>query len=303
MLVPGGVFPGLSAPLAHLLGGILVVSQEAAAGAAGDDLVSVKGDDVVFSKGTGLPSLIACTQGLRRILHQDRGVLLDHRIQLVNFARGTVQVGNHHDSSIRVNFKCLLQCRRIHVPRIVLRVDKHRLAALVDHGIDCSIEGHVGAENLLPFQRTMPHLGYAIGLDARQLHRQMQRCRACCQRHGVFAADLLADQPLRLVNIFAHSGHPVGVVCLTHVFQLCPMHGRAAEPDLTFKFGKSVCFCKHMPCLPLIKMLKGFNTRLLYLKHVHIAIAKTHTEKKLPEMSGGFVESLRNMLRFWKSRV
>ena len=101
----------------------------------------------------------------------------------------------------------------IHVPRLALRVDEDRSRFFVNHWIDGRGERHVGAEDLV------------AGLDAGELHAEMEGGSPAGQCDGVFAADLLRDLLFDRVDVRSDGGHPVGLEGLLHVGQLGAVHG------------------------------------------------------------------------------
>lgn len=223
MLIPGSIFPGLGRPFPYLVGSLPIIGQQHAAGRTGDDLISVKGNGVISAKGTGLSSFISGSQRFRRVLDEDGAVTVADIPDSFDLARRPVEMGEYHHLHLRIYFESLFQCFRIHIPGVVLRIDEHRHAALVDHRVHCSVKGHIGTE-------------YFISrLYLRQLHRHMKSSRAGRQRHPMAAAGFFAGQPFRFFDIFSYRGHPVGFVGFFYVVQFRPVHRRRAEPDLLFK--------------------------------------------------------------------
>ena len=55
----------------------------------------------------------------------------------------TVQVGHDHQLDFGIERKRLFQRDRIHVPAVGLCVDEYRHAALIDHGVERGVKGHV----------------------------------------------------------------------------------------------------------------------------------------------------------------
>ena len=163
MLVPRCCIPGLRGPLPGLLRCFLIIRQQHSPGTAGNDLVAVEGDDVVFAEAAGHLSLVYSTQRLCRVLNQHCTVLVADRLDFIQLRRCTVQVGNDDRLSLRIQFKALLQCFRIHVPGLILTVHKYSNALFIRNRIHRCAEGHIGAQHII------------TGTDSGKLYRQMDR--------------------------------------------------------------------------------------------------------------------------------
>ena len=55
-------------------------------------------------------------------------------------------MGNDNQFHFRIGLKGLFQSDGIHIPGVVLRIDKNGDSSLIDHGIYSGIKGHVRAE-------------------------------------------------------------------------------------------------------------------------------------------------------------
>ena len=232
VLVPGCGFAALGAPLAHLLGVFLAVGEEHSAAGTGDDLVAVKADGAEVAEISGLLALVACAEAFGGVLDEERIVLFADVADFVDLGRGSVEVHEYHQAHVRVNFKSLFEGDRIHVPRLVFGIDEHGLAVLVGDGVHGSVERHVAAEHLVSAERTFARLGHAVERFASELCAEVECCRACGERDGVLAADLLGGESFDLVDVSADGAHPVGFVSLGDVLDFVAVHCWAREPDL-----------------------------------------------------------------------
>ena len=223
VLIPGSVLTALGGPLSGLVGGFQVIGQQHTAGRTGDDLIAVEGDDTQIAEGAGLPTLVGCAHGLSSILNEDRAVTVADGTDLIHLAGDTVKVCHHHKLHIGVQFKSLLQSHGVHVPGVVLGIDKDRHSALVDHGVNGCCKGHIGAEDLVP------------RLHARQFHAKMQRSCTGRQRHRILAAQLFRHDSLHLVDILANGGHPVGLISFLHILQFFSVHSGRRQPYFIFQ--------------------------------------------------------------------
>lgn len=232
VLVPRGGLAALGAPLAHLLGVVLAVGEEHAAATAGDNLVSVEADGAVVAKVAGLLALVACTEAFGGVFDKEGVVFLADGADFINTGRGSVEVYEYHQAHVRVNFECLFEGDRVHVPRLVFGVDEHCLAVLVGDGVHGGVERHVAAEHFVSAERAFARLGHAVKGFASKFCAEMEGCGAGRECDGVFAADLLSGEPFDFVDVRADGAHPVGFVSLGDKLDLVAVHSRAREPDL-----------------------------------------------------------------------
>ena len=253
VLVPGGGLAGLRAPLAHLLGVFPAVGEEHAAARAGDDLVAVEADGAVVAELAGLYALVGGAKALGGVFDKEGAVLFADGADFVDLAGRSVQVDEHHQAHVGIDFKSFFECSRVHVPGIVLGVDEHGLAVLVGDGIDRRVEGHVAAEYLAATQSPLAQLGHTVEGLARELGAEVQRSSARGKRDGVLAAHLLGGDSFQLVDVRADGAHPIGFVGLGHVLDFVTVHRGTAEPDFLFETGhiNSLFFAKYKiisPC-------------------------------------------------------
>ena len=143
VLIPRGVFPGLGCPLPGAVGVLKGVGQKAAAGRAGDDLVAVVGDGGVVSEAAALLAVDCGAHGLGGVLDEQRAVFFADALDLLHLGGEAVEVGHDHQLHLGIERKRLLQRDGVHVPAVRLGVDKDGDAALVDHGVQRGVKGHV----------------------------------------------------------------------------------------------------------------------------------------------------------------
>ena len=214
VLVPWGGLARLRGPFASLLRSGLVVGQQHAAGRARDDLVSVEGDGVVFAERACLAALVGRAEALGGVLYQRRAMLFANGADIIKLGRRAVEVRENDDLRLRMELEGLFERDGIHVPCLAFRVDEDGRGFFVNDGIDGRGERHVGAEDLV------------AGLDACELHAEVEGSRPAGQRDGAFTADLLRDLLFDRVDVRADGGHPVGLEGLLHVGQFGAVHRR-----------------------------------------------------------------------------
>ena len=230
VLIPRRGVAGLRGPFPRLFGGELVVGQQHAARRARDDLVAVEGDGVELAERACLAALVGRAEALGGVLYERRAVLFADGENLVEARRRAVEIRENDDLRLRMELERHLQCDGIHVPRLPLRVDEDGGALFIDDRIDGRRERHVGTKH------------FVAGLDAGELHAEVQRCRPTGQRDGVTAADLLRDLLLDRVDVRPDGGHPVGLERLLHVGQLRAVHGGGGKINLSqFTIHNSQC--------------------------------------------------------------
>ncbi len=232
VLVPRGGLATLGAPLAHLFCVFLAVGKEHAAARAGDNLVSVEADGAVVAKVAGLLALVACAEAFGGVFDEEGVMLFADGADFVNASRGSVEVHEYHQAHVRVNFECLFEGDRVHVPRLVFCVDKHSLAVLVGDGVHGGVERHVAAEHFVSAERTFARLGHAVERFASEFCAEMEGCSAGRERDSILATDLLGSESFDLVDVRADGAHPVGFVSFSDVLDFVAVHCRAREPDL-----------------------------------------------------------------------
>ena len=143
VLIPRGVFTGLRRPLPGAVGVLKGVGQETPAGRAGDDLVAVVGDGGVVAEAAALAAVEGSPHGLGCVLNEQRTVFFADALDLVHLGGEAVEMGHDHQLDFGIERKRLFQRDRIHVPAVGLCVDEYRHAALVDHGVQRGVKGHV----------------------------------------------------------------------------------------------------------------------------------------------------------------
>ncbi len=143
VLIPGGVFAALGGPLAGFLGIFPAVGEQHAAAGAGDDLVAVEAGDAHAAEAPRLHALIGGAEGFSGVFHNHRPVLVADGADLIHLRRGAVEVHNDDHLHLGVDLEGFFQRHRIHVPGVALRVDEDGDAALVHHGVDGGVKGHV----------------------------------------------------------------------------------------------------------------------------------------------------------------
>ena len=240
VLVPRGVLASLRRPFAGAVGILKGVGQKAAAGRAGDDLVAVVGDGSVVAKTAALAPVHRGAHGLSGVLDEQRAVGLADALDLVHLGGEAVEVGHDHQLHFGIEGERLFQSHRVHVPAAGLGVDKDGDTALVDHGVQRSIKGHVRAEHTPPRKSAVADGGLSIEPLPCQLHAQVQRGSAAGEADRITDLRLFSGDALDLVDILAYGAHPVCFIRLGHVAQLLAVHGGRGEPDLLFKGGKAV---------------------------------------------------------------
>ena len=179
MLIPRSCFPALGWPLAYLLGICLGIGEEHSAGRTGNDLVSIETDAAVIAKAAGFFSFICSTQGFRCILNDHSSVGSCYLLDFINLARSSIQMRYYNHLDIRVYFKRLFQCHRVHIPGVTLGINKNRNTALINHRVHRGIESDIGTENFLIAQRSFSKFRLTIHGFPGKLHGKMERCRSC----------------------------------------------------------------------------------------------------------------------------
>ena len=163
-------------------------------------------------------------------------------LDLVHLGGEPVEVSHDHQLHLRIQGKRLFQRGRVHVPAVRLGVDKDGDAALVDHGVEGRVKGHVRAEHTPPRKRAVADGGLSVEPFPRQLHAQVQRDSAAGEADRITDLRLFSGDALDLVDILAYGAHPVCFIRLGHVAQLLAVHGGRGEPDLLGK-GMKLIVC------------------------------------------------------------
>ena len=166
-----------------------------------------------------------------------------HRADLANLGGRAVEVRQQYDPGLGMKAKGLLQRLGVHVPGVALGVHEHAGAALVGHRVHRRVEGQVRADHLAAGEaatNACAHArGGAIHPAGRELHGEVQHCRAGAKGHGMGHSAELGHLALDLVNVGAHGAHPVCLVGLGHEAQQVAMHGGRAEPEALRQRGES----------------------------------------------------------------
>ena len=156
----------------------------------------------------------------------------------------------------------------IHVPRLPLGVDEHRLRAAVDDRVGRSGEGQALAEHRI------------AALHAREDHRQMQRRRAGRQSDRIALAHVGTHRFFKFVNILAQRRDPVLPKCVVNVLQFIALtrHMRAGQQK-SFIHLPLLCFlsngCQSMLLSGMLVVFKSIvNPRHVFLPLWHAAICK-----------------------------
>ena len=256
VFVPGGRLAALRAPLAHLLGVFLAVGKEHAAAGTGDDLVAVEADGAVVAELARLHALVGGAEALGGVFDEEGAVFFADGADFVDLAGRSVQVDEHHQAHVGVDFEGFLEGGRVHVPGVVLGVDEHGLAVLVGDGVHGRVESHVAAEHPAALEGPGADFGHAVEGLARELGAEVQRGGAGGERDGILAAHLLGDGAFQLVDVRADGAHPVGFVSLGHVLDFVAVHRGAREPDFLLETChiNSLFFAKY-------KIIKQKNSR------------------------------------------
>ena len=150
VLVPRRVLARLRGELQCVLRLIRRPAQQHTAAGGGNDLVAIEGQASELAEGAALLSVVCGTKRLGCVLDQGNVMLAADGGDLVQLGRVAVQVDNDHGFGRTIQFKGAAQSGRIHVPRLPLGVDEHRLRAAVGHGIGGGGEGQALAKDRVP---------------------------------------------------------------------------------------------------------------------------------------------------------
>lgn len=235
VLVPGGGFAALGAPLADFFGVVFAVGEEHAAAGAGDDFVAIEADGAVVAEVAGLLALVACAEAFGSVFDKEGVMFFADGADFVDFGGGAVQVHEHDQAHVGVNFEGLFEGDGIHVPGVVFGVNEHGFAVFVGDGVHGGVEGHVAAEHLVIAEATLACLGHAVKGLARELGAQVKRGGSGRKGYGVLAPHLFGSEAFHLVDVRTHGAHPVGFVSFCNVLDFFPVHGGAREPNFLFE--------------------------------------------------------------------
>ena len=241
VLVPRSVLARLRGPLASTVSFFLGVAEDAAAGAAGHDLVAVEANDAPIAQAARGLALVGGTEGLGCVLDDHGIVRVADGADLGHLCRGAVEVHEDHDLNFGVQLEGHLERFRIHVPGVTLGVYVDGGATLVDYGVYCGVEGHVGADDFLAVKAAAnagPDTGGgAVDLAGCELDGEVEGCGAGAEGYCIGDTAELCYLTLNLVDVGAYCGHPVGLVGFGHPAEFVTVHGGAGEPELAGEGG------------------------------------------------------------------
>ena len=169
---------------------ILRPAQQHPAARGGDDLIAIEGKSAEVTKGAALLPIVCRTQRLCCVLNQVNIMLAANSGNFVQLRGVAVQMHRDYCLGRAVQRKGTAQSGRIHVPRLPLGVDKHRLRAAVGHGIGRRGEGQALAKDRV------------ARLHAREDHRKVQRRRTGRQGDGIALTHVSAHRFFKLVDVF-----------------------------------------------------------------------------------------------------
>ena len=200
-----------------------------------DNLVSVKRDYADITKDSRLLTLVGCTKGLGCILNDKSTVSVTYLSYLIYLTRSSVEMSNYYHLYIRIDLECLLKGFRVHVPGVVLCIDKYRFSALVCNRVYCRIKGHIGAEDFFALQHSVSYLCLAVELLTRKSYCKMKSRCSRSKTYCALATDLLGNHVLYCINIGTYSRKPVGIVGFLHIFHFISVCCGRCEIKLLFK--------------------------------------------------------------------
>ena len=144
-------------------------------------------------------------------------------------------MGDHHEPRVRINLKSFLKSFRIHVPSVILCVNKYSAAVFVGDRVYGGIKSQVTGEYGSALQGSLIRSGLTIELFPRQFRRKMKRCRSCAESYGVFHPYIVSCHLFDLVNILPDCAHPVGIISLHHISGFLSVHSGTGEIDMSVK--------------------------------------------------------------------
>ena len=161
----------------------------------------------------------------------------------VQLGRVAVQVNDDHRLGRTIKLEGTAQGGGVHIPRLPLRVDKHRLRAAVGHRIGGGGKGQALAKYRVP------------RLHTRENHRKVQRRRTGREGDGISLAHKFAHGLFKFVDVLAQRRDPVFLKCVMNIFQFIALvrHVRAGQqksfihvlllcfrpPDVKICFGRA----------------------------------------------------------------
>ena len=138
-------------------------------------------------------------------------------------------MSHDHQLHLGIQGERLFQRDGVHVPAVRLGVDKDGDTALVDHGVQRGVKGHVRAEHTPPLESAVADGRLAVEPLPRQLYAQMQRSGAAGEANRITDLCFFGGNALDLVDILTHGAHPVGIVGETDIVQLLAVHSGGGE--------------------------------------------------------------------------
>ena len=212
MLIPGCVLSGLGRPFSYFICSFQIVCQQHPTGGPGNDFITVKADTVIITESTGLFPLIRSAKGFGSILYNNGAILIADSFDFFNLSWRAIKMRYNNCPDLRIKLKSLGKSNRIHIPRIIFRINKNRLSTFVHYRIYSCIEGHIAAKYFLS-------RFYTCQLDC---HMQCSCTGRKC--YSIFTANFCAGYTLYFVNILSYRRHPVGLISLGNIFQFFAMH-------------------------------------------------------------------------------
>ena len=219
VLIPRRVLARLRGELQCVLRLILRPAQQHPAARGGDDLIAIEGKSAEVTKGAALLPIVCRTQRLCCVLDQGNIMLAANSGNFVQLRGVAVQVNDDHRLGRAVQRKGAAQSGGVHIPRLPLRVDKHRLRAAVGHGIGGGRKGQALAKDRVAC------------LHAREDHRKVQRRRTGREGDRISLAHKFAHGLFKFVDVLAQRCDPVLLKRIVDVLQFIALvrHMRAGQ--------------------------------------------------------------------------
>ena len=203
-----------------LIGVFCIAANKSAAAGSRYHLVAVERQHAVLAESSENLAVEARTHALSGILDNRNTVFVGNSHDLVNLVRHTIE--SHRDNRLRIFARfffsvndCLLKKRRIHIPRLRLRTDKHRFCAEIGYRMRRCAECERLYTNLV------------TGTHSASQESEMNCSRAGRQAYHLpvkrlsligFAIHERLQILLESIHIRSHRHHPIGVKCLFHIF-------------------------------------------------------------------------------------